>query len=91
MKNGISEMRKVSVEVSSAMRFTNSSLVMRKASIAPRDGRKMMVLTRGNTGSSMSPFSPLRPPLWPRGQRAEGYRMMRYPMTTTAPRKIDSA
>ena len=40
-------MRKVSAEVSKAMRFTRSSLVMRKASTAPSDGRKMIVLSNG--------------------------------------------
>ena len=40
MQKGISEIRKVRAEVISAMRFTSSSLAMRKASIAPRDGEK---------------------------------------------------
>jgi hypothetical protein len=57
-KKGISDIRKVRAEVSSAMRFTNSSLVMRKARTAPRDGRKMIALSKGNRGSIKLPFSP---------------------------------
>src|SRR5918999_3718550 len=63
MKKGISEIRKVRAEVISAMRFTNSSLAMRKARTAPRDGRKIIVLSKGNRGSIRSPFSSPAPVL----------------------------